>query len=339
MPPRKTRSNAAGLALLLSGLLLAGFGCQSAAPRLTPDESLALERRATDLLLRAAQSEDPLVACHAIEALVHVAPEEGRPHFRAALRSPSPLLRAAGLKALGTLADGSSAAMYRQLLSDNHPLVRLAAAFAVCRAGQTSAARLLVTALDDNPEEHVRAEAAQLIGRLEEPRAIKRLQAALRLQANEQSNIVRLEIYTALARLGDEEGTDRLIAAAQHDALSRLLALQGLADVGTQRARDVLRYHLSDAEDYLIHRLIAARGLARLGEPIGYDLAIEKLRFVGSNPEDPEEAVRVRTNAAMVLGEIRDARALPDLQNMAESENDPRLQVAACYAICRILQP
>jgi HEAT repeat protein len=47
----------------------------------------------------------------------------------------------------------------------------------------------------------------------------------------------------------------------------------------------------------------------------------------------------VRTNAALLLGEIGDPRALPRLRDLAENSEDPRLQVAAAYAICRIVAP
>jgi HEAT repeat protein len=48
--------------------------------------------------------------------------------------------------------------------------------------------------------------------------------------------------------------------------------------------------------------------------------------------------MRVRSLAAHALGEIGDPQALPLLRDMAATETDERLQVAACYAICRILK-
>jgi hypothetical protein len=41
--------------------------------------------------------------------------------------------------------------------------------------------------------------------------------------------------------------------------------------------------------------------------------------------------------AIHALAEMGDLRSLPALRAIAASSEDPRLQVAACYAICRIL--
>jgi HEAT repeat protein len=312
--------------------------CNPPAMTLAPQQRDELLRRARDLLLRAAQSEDPELACNAIEALVAVAPEEGLPYFRSALRSESPLVRFAGLTALGTVRDRASVRTITSHLSDESPLVSLAAAYAACRCGDTARARVLVNALMDHPDENVRAEAAHLIGMLEEPRAVKRLRYALRQSANERSQRVTVQIYAALARLGDQDGVRGLIDYAQGDATTRLMALQGLMEAAAPAARDALIYRMNRRDEYLIHRLIAARALARLGSDAGYRLAMDNALYTASNPQDPLETVRVRTNAALALGDLRDPRALPVLRRLAGADNDPRVQVAACYAICRILQ-
>ena len=221
-------------------------------------------------------------------------------------------------------------------LSDASSLVGLAAAFAAYRCGDTAQGRVLVNALNDHPDENVRAEAAHLIGLLEEPRAAKRLWTAERVKANERSHKVLVQIYTALARLGDANAVIRLIDYAQGAPATRVMALQGLAEAGDDQARDALLYRLGPEEDYLMNRLLAARALGRLGSSAGFELAMESTSYTATDPNDPAEAMRVRANAALALGEIGDPRALSVLQRMAEG-NDPRVQVAACYAICRIM--
>jgi len=47
--------------------------------------------------------------------------------------------------------------------------------------------------------------------------------------------------------------------------------------------------------------------------------------------------MKLRVNAALALGAIGDDRALPALQNLAQSD-DERVQVAACYAILQVLR-
>ena len=86
-----------------------------------------------DLLLRAATSEADDVSCNAIDALVKVAPRDGLPAFRQAVRSDSPLVRFAGYAALGEIRDCDSRALFVAGIKDASPHVRLAAAFAACR--------------------------------------------------------------------------------------------------------------------------------------------------------------------------------------------------------------
>ncbi len=331
-PGRKLLYSASLLALVCSG-------CMSPNPTVRPAEQPQLRQRSVYLLLRAAQSDDPDLACNAIEALVQVAPEEGLPYFRAALRSEYPLVRFAGLTALGTVRDTNGRAEIRARLADENQLVRLAAAFATYRCGDRNSAGLLVSALNDHPNENVRAEAAHLLGLLEEPLALPRLRTAQRLPANERSNKVLIQIYTAMARLGDQQALYQLIDYySQGDPTSRILSLQGLAELGPPEARQALELRMSPEEDYLVNRLIAARGLAKLGSKAGFELALKSATYAANNPDDPDEGVRIRVNAALALGAVGDPRALGVLRQLAVEENDPRVQVAACFAICRIVK-
>jgi HEAT repeat protein len=335
-----TAKRSFALLMALMGALSFWCGCQNANVSITPAATTpALRQRATQLLLRAAQSDDCELACNAIEALVQVAPQQGLPYFRAALRSEYPLVRFAGLTALGTLRDTVSRSEIRSRLNDSSQLVRLAAAFAAYRCGEKQHAQALVTALQDHPDENVRAEAAHLIGLLDEPRALARLRAAEHVGSNERSNRVLIQIYTSMSRLGDQQALYKLIDYySQGDAACRILALQGLAELGAPEAREALELRMSPDEDYLINRLIAARGLGKLGSKAGYDLALTSASYSAENPQDPEEGIRIRANAALALGAMGDARALTVLRKLAESEDDSRVQVAACYAICQIVK-
>jgi len=316
-----------------AGLALSQAGCAPGAlGRLPPREAAELEQRSLSLLLRAAQTDLGEAQAHAIEALVEVAPREGVPIFRDALRSSVPLIRYAGCMALGAARDEAALPELRRLLGDSDRRVRLAAAHAVCRCGDERAARLLVDALNDHPDETVRSDAAYLIGRIGDKRALKRLRLAER---REKSNRVLTHIYAAMALLGDDEGLRNLINAAQGDTVSRLIALQSLGEVADGAAADVLRFRVRDENDYLQTRLIAARGLGRLGSDAGQALALQALNH---REENDVETLRVRENAALALGAIGRADALGPLRSMAEGEPDPRLQVAACYALLQIVR-
>jgi len=316
-------------ALLLG--LTAAVGCEGpGGPRLPREEESRISARAQELLLRAARDEDPVVRSHAFEALVSVLPEQGRSEFRAALRDPNPLIRYAGCVSLGVLRDRTALSEIQPLLRDSSPRVRLAAACASYRCGQKAAARLLVSTLSDHPDENLRADAAYLIGKLGDPSALPRLEWAA---SNEKSGKVQVHIAAARAMLGDDDGVNELINAIQGDAVSRLVALQTFVEAPSRRAHDALRYRLNDERDYLQTRLIAARALGRLGDDAGFTLALESLFHQGA---DPNETMSVRQNAALALGAIGSPQALASLARLAETEGDPRTQVAACWAICQI---
>jgi len=333
-----------GGASLLSVVGLALPACNNPAPTVTvgPQERLDLENRACDLLLRAAGSESPEVACNAIEALVRVAPRAGLPQFRKAVQSSSPLVRYAGLAALGELRDRSALQLILPAVKDESAHVRLAAAFAAARCGKDGYVRVLINALNGDAHENVRADAASLLGRLREARAKKWLTVALGRPANTKSKRVTLAIYGALALLGDEDALRELINYSQGDPAARADALLLLADLGNPQARDALRYRLLGAsEEYDEARLIAARGLGRLGYHDGFDLAMKLLTYTDPNPnptpDEPSRTYPVRSMAIHALAEIGDPRALGPLRDLAATQDDARLQVAASYAICRIL--
>lgn len=340
--PRTGRGSA--LIPVSIGLLmcLAGCGDTSAPVTVTPQQRLEIESRSLNLLMLAAESDLDDVSCNAIESLVRVAPRAGLPAFRKAAASSSPLVRYAGLVALGELRDTESLAAICAATQDAHAHVRLAAAFAACRCGRTGYARLLFGTLKDAADENVRAEAATLIGRLHDPRALKRLRAALTWPDTAKSRRVTLAIHGALAALGDSGSLGELINYSQGDPASRADALLILADLGHADARDALRYRLlGGSEEYDEARLIAARGLGKLGYRDGYDLATKLLTFSDKNPspspENPDRTFAVRSLAIHALAEIGDPRSLPALRALAAAQDDARLQVAACYAICRIL--
>jgi HEAT repeat protein len=285
------------------------------------------------LLLRAAQSDDGLVRANAIEALVKLAPQENLPIFREAVTDPAPLVRFAGCVAMGQARDTASLRALKRLTdADPDPRVRLAAAFAANRCGDENSGRLLATTLSDHPDEKLRADAAYLIGELDEPKALRRLKLAV---AREESGYVVVQIEAALAKLGDRASLDRLVQyTLKSDSVTVLLALQALVELADPTTRKALEYRLhGDVDYYLQTRLIAAHALGALGNDAGYDLARESLTF---NARDSNETMQIRSNAALALGAIGQPRALPGLERLAETDNDPRTQVAACYAICQI---
>lgn len=310
--------------------------------RLSRAERVELFNRALDQLLLAAESDLAVVSCNAIEALVKVAPRDGAPLFEKATHSDIPIVRFAGYVALGEVRHCDAMSAIRAGLDDSHPQVRLAAAFAAYRCGKSGAARLLVRGLTESEDERVRADAATLIGKLKESRTKRWLRYALELPANRKISRVSLAINGALARLRDEDAIRRLVLYSRGTTAERAEALLILATLDHARVREDLLFALAGPEEeYLEARLIAARGLGKLGYDDGFELALRMATYTDPNPqptrEDPDRTFPVRSLAIHALAEIGDERALPVLRQLAANSEDPRLQVAASYAICQIL--
>jgi hypothetical protein len=90
-------------------------------------------------------------------------------------------------------------------------------------------------------------------------------------------------------------------------------------------------------------RLAAARGLGMHGDRSGYDVALRALtryKPVKNLPDDPPEnqMMRVRSMAAMALGDIKDRRALGWLRVRIAPGEDPRVRVAAARSILMVLR-
>lgn len=339
----------AGWRVLSACLLLVGAllnGCTAGRPPLSPAdqrEVANLAPRARDLLVVAARSDVDVLSCNGIEALAQVAPRDGLEAFRSATRSSSPLVRFAGYAAMGDVRDRASLAQINQGMQDSEPRVRLAAAYAAVRCGNQRGSPLLAYAVVDEPDENLRTDAAMLIGRLGDKRTVKWLRAALTAPKNRNSTKNEIAIHQALASLGDRKSLEQLIefASARYDVLSRVLALQALSEIGAREARSALSYRLNSTDDYLETRLIAARGLGKIGDAEGYELALESTRYVSTNKQETPETqqtdtMRIRSLAVMALGDIGDPRALPVLAALAESPDDQRVQIAAAFAILKI---
>lgn len=305
------------------------------AAQLTPLQEGQLRQRALDFLHRAARSDIDTIAANAIEALVILDSDNATRHFHSALGSESAMLRFAACVALGDVGDCTDTDKVRRLLNDTDERVRLAAAYTLYRCGDRQQGWTLNRELSEGKDEGQRCNAAWLIGKLGDAAAIKRLREA----EKDKSNRVAVHAASAMAMLGDKDAIDRLIQYAQGDASTRVVALLCMLELGDKRTRDALIYRMQrpGKEEYLENRLICARALGKIGEKAGFSLAYDALKNPPSSSEDPNQAVRVRHMAAMALGEIGDRRALGLLEESAAAVNDPRVQVAACYAICRIV--
>jgi HEAT repeat protein len=301
-----------------------------------------LKQRALASLRQGVQYEAAaVVRSQAIEAMKLVAPQTGLPWMRNALRDESPLVRFAACVALGELQDTASRSRMTELLNDPNTSVQLAAIFALHRVGDVSHSHRIAEVLLYGKDPGARRNAAMLLGRLGEPGAVTLLARV----AESPDEGLRLQALEAMALLGSSEAKQQLQFLA-HSGLGAREAFVVTA-LGNTRNDDfatMYRYKLKTA----IHpetRLAAARALGQLGSVEGLDLAVREVHF--NQPDRSEEVatedapeaqiVRVRSLAALALGEMGDPAALPPLVNVLDDPYDPRVELAAALAIVQIL--
>ncbi|GMU24915.1 MAG: hypothetical protein AMXMBFR13_49860 [Phycisphaerae bacterium] len=283
--------------------------------------------------------ETPAVRVHAIEASADVLGAEGRVLLRKGLKDEHPAVRFAALIALGRVKDPDAREDIRALTLDRNPHVRIGAYFAMERLGDPSYRGLWADLLRRHEDPAVRRNAALALGQLEDERVMALLSAAASTDKDEG---VRLQALEGMAMLGNPEAISRFLQDSfGGTGYHQPFALLTLGHVDDARIPPALRTRL-EAAPYLEARLAAARSLGSLGYHDGYGLALRSLNWNSVRPDVPDDPpenqiMRVRTMAALALGEIGDRQALPVLKQRMETPDDPRVQLAAATAILMIL--
>jgi HEAT repeat protein len=284
---------------------------------------------------------DPAVRAQATEAAAQVLGESSRLRIREGLKDQHPGVRFAAALALGKLKDKGALPALQNLVNDPDPSVRVGAYFALDQLGaSTSAQRTLwrdILRKHEKPE--ARRNAVLALGQLKDKATIPLLKAVVSADSDEG---VRMQALEGLALLGEREAVNRFIFEAFGGVgFKQPFALLALGQVPDDRVIPCLKLRMKNAP-YLEAQLAAARGLGAKGYADGFDLAFRSLDWnqpVRNLPEDrPENQVmRVRSMAAMALGEIGDPRALEKLKKAMEDPEDPRVQLATATAILKIV--
>jgi HEAT repeat protein len=283
--------------------------------------------------------DNPAVRAQAMEAAGEVLDEQGVIGIREGLDDEHPGVRFAACMALGKLGDRASLPAIRSRVNDPDPSVRVGAYFALERMGVYAYRRAWRNALREHENPEVRRNAALAMGHLDDKAVMPILRSACSLDDDEG---VRLQALEALARLGDRDAINRFIFDA-YGAIGyrQPFALLALGHVSDPQVATALRSQLHNAL-HLETRLAAARSLGTLGYREGFDLAMESLDWNDADenlPDDPpaNQIMRVRSMAALALGDIGDPRALRALRLRMEEPDDARVQLAAATAILKIL--
>lgn len=320
--------------MLLIGTLTGTTGCAAAPP--DPE----LRGRATLCLQRGMRFPDnPAVRAQAMEAAGETLGEQAVNMLLEGLRDEHAGVRFAACMAIGQLRHTPAIDAVRELTRDPDESVRVAAYFALERMGDYSNRRAWVETMRNAPSPQVRRNAVMAMGQLGNPKVKPLLDL---MEQKDPDDAVRLQAIEAKIMLGDREAESRFL----QDAFGGLgyrqpFALLALGHMRTPDALAALQNRLV-AAPYIEAKLAAARGLAVQGRLDGFDLALQSLTWNEPRtdmPDDPPEnqIMRVRTMAAMALGDMGDRRALPALHRCMETADDPRVQVAVARGILMIL--
>ncbi len=288
-----------------------------------------LRSAARQELAAAAKSSQPQIRAHAIEGARRgyaALGADAATQIVAGLADPEPVVRFAAAMAAGELKLEAARQALVGVAEDPDPRVQVAVRFALHRLGDASRTHDLEQfAVDHVPgHESVRAAVATVLGRLEEPSALKILKALRR----DLATSVRQEAGEALYRLGDEEGLRDMIgltaSAYKDDQMFGLLALAARND---QRVRGHVRLELSNSFPEVA--LVAARAMGLLGSDAGYAVAQN-----GARSKDP----RQRLLAALAFGAIGRSDAQEILAGLLK-DAEPAVRVAAATAVLELNAP
>ena len=161
-----------------------------------------------DRLARACSDERPEVRFQALSAIARLDRERAVSPVRAALSDPDPEVRAQACEVFEEIGGADVRAAVAPLVDDPDPRVRLAAAAAIGRLGHAAGADVLLAALGSDD---TFLDAADILGRLGEERAIAPLRARLRRWLGHP--LLKVAAAGALHRLGVPEGRAYLLSS------------------------------------------------------------------------------------------------------------------------------
>lgn len=244
--------------------------------------------------------ENPRVRVMAIEVVAATKQIRLMPKVQRLLHDEFVPVRFAAALAVGDLQYTLAERSIRQLLKDKDENVRIAAAYAIGKFGSPKYFEILRKAIVRS-DLKVRANAALLLGKSGDKNAIRFLYWAL--QHRDSDDKVRFNAVQAVAMLGDERIFPKLWAmriSAYHD--DRVVGIQALGALGTEKARNVLITMLDD--DILEVRLAVAEQLGALGDSIGESEVLDVFEKNLTAGLDKQDLARTYMGAALAIGQI-----------------------------------
>lgn len=294
---------------------------------------LKLQQKARAVLTNYTYAEDPILRSNAIESLAKSHQITTLEIILSGLDDPYWGVRFTSALALMELKPEKAIPILKEKIKkEENKSVKAAIAAALHSMGNEEFTSIIGNALFDK-DPIVRRNAALILGRLADRRAIKILRYALR----DDDLSVKLQVLEALTLLGDSRAQrlmlDSYLRSYYDD--EKILAILALAEAGVEEAKDRLIEIFQESSDpqRLGMRLVAARGLAMLGDMRGKNTAIKALNF---KSKDSEKEKLIQTLSALALAYMpEDKHTLCALAEKL-TDNNPQVRIAAAFAILKI---
>ena len=216
-------------------------------------------------------------------------------------------------------------------LKSEKELARKEAVNELVKVGKPAVPYLIEILNNKNEDRFVRAHAASILGRIGDEKAFQALLEAQKTLRDDKE-VVSRSIITVLGNMGDERAIPDLIKRHEtpedRDEFKRWTVEDALLEIGRKNgAKPFLNFLYNDG---------ARKVLIKIGDKKIVDALIEKLKRIEKPEIDKtaDMAIRIRCNAAEVLGELGDKKALPALTEASKDEN---VRKAALWAIEKIV--
>lgn len=304
----------------------------------TPAQAQANLEKAITVLQLQFKNPDAPIRANCLEALQYYHDPRTIDLLKQGLQDPDWVVRFAAAMAAGKQQNKSLKPLLQQMYAtETDANVKVALIFALHNFQDDTHMAQLANYLQ-SPENSVRANTALVLGMLKQKSAVKVLLLPARKDPDPR---VRFEITAAMARLGDPQAKEDLIALSANRSLDAyFFALSVYPEIDHPDVNNVLDRgvllpsefpNLTPAEKLNLQRaaLLAAAGLGKRRDP----RAVDAGKMILTYSKDPNPELRVL--AALALGEILyPAEEAPLMRLLADPE--PQVQVAAAAAIVKV---
>lgn len=329
------------LLLVLAACTVAGVGCGGGPGRVTgrptllqPPKEKSVERLkpvAMRVIREGLKSEDPFVRMHAIEVIARTNATELMGEVTERFEDETGSVRFAAAVAVGDLRYRPARRELERLVEEEEVNVKIAACYGLCRLGRSEYYRTIVEKTESS-DQTVRANAAMLLGKLGDRRALPALKEAL--YASDSDDKVMYSAAESIAMLGGEEIYPRLWTLLISKFLDdRLVGVRAMAELSTPEARNALMTMLEDEAGEV--RLLAAERLAANGENAGLQQILDFFNGRMNFNDDKQRKVIASVFATQAIGRLGTAKLTSYLPGLLGSDFQA-VRLAAAQSVLRL---